>query len=584
MARISEQEITEIRQRADIVDIISRYVPVEHKGRQYKAVCPFHNDHRPSMTINKEKQFYKCFVCGEGGSVFTFVKNYEKISFTEAVVKVADLIGYTLSERPASYSYQEDPEKKRLYDALADMVQFTMYQMDLPAAAAKKKYLEDRGLDQEVRKHFGIGYNPPVDAVYRFLHAKGHSDRTLNEANIVSFTDSGVIDVFRDRITFPIHDSFGHVIGFSARTINPDVPSKYINTTETPVYIKGNTVYNSHRARLTARRDGKIYICEGVTDVIAFYRAGMENAVCTLGTACTTQQIELIRSLAPTAVFCYDGDGPGQAATLKAGRMARAAGMDVRVVRNKTGLDPDEIIRSQGKEALQNLAGQEISWVEFLIDYLSADTNLQSYLSRKELIRKAQEEAGALDDVDRSFFLGEISRLTGMKVEASSPPPRTEPSESAAPAYNRIVSGRISAEDQILILMMRFARAADRFEKELGYLNDPMRQDLAFMILSLLHEDGTVDPQKLLDRSEEQSISNLITDLMSARMFWEPYDDRVMDGLIRKVKMTVLARRSDQLKEMAEAALNEESRNILYNEYITNLVEMRRYIDDESNN
>ena len=165
------------------------------------------------------------------------------------------------------------------------------------------------------------------------------------------------------------HDSLGNPIGFSARTMDPS-QAKYINTNDTEVFRKGEIVYNYHRAKTAARRSGKVLVCEGVTDVIAFWKAGIENAVCTLGTSCTAAQIRLLKNIAPRTVFCYDGDDPGQAATYKAAKMARQAGIDVAIVLNETGLDPDEILRKDGAKGLQELAGKEISWMEFVLSYL----------------------------------------------------------------------------------------------------------------------------------------------------------------------------------------------------------------------
>ena len=386
MPRISEEEISELRSRADIVDVVGHYLQLHRKGKSYVALCPFHDDHSPSMSVSPERQIYKCFVCGAGGNVFSFVQNFEKVSYPEAVARVADLVGFELSEKPQAVQKTADPYRERLYGLMNETIRFTMYQINTAEASLEKKYLEDRGLDEEIRQKFEIGFNPGNDQLYKFLKAKGYEDSDMTACNVVRSSSSGVHDVFAQRITFPIHDPSGNPIGFSARTINPDNSSKYINTNDTVLFHKSDVVYNSHRARNEARRSGRIYVCEGVTDVIAFARAGMENAVCTLGTSCTESQIRQIKRLSMKVVFCYDGDEAGQSATMRAAKMARKEGCDVTVIDNRTGLDPDELIRSRGTEALKQMVSNEISWMEFVLAYLRKHTNMSNYLEKKEAI------------------------------------------------------------------------------------------------------------------------------------------------------------------------------------------------------
>lgn len=580
MVRISDEEINAVRSRADIVDVISHYLQVRRQGKDYKAICPFHDDHSPSMTISPDLQIYKCFVCGAGGNVFRFVQNYEKIPFQEAVGKVASLVGYTLSVTPEAYRPKTDPRKEALYKVLNETIRYTAYQLNSQEASAAKEYLRARGLSDEIITRFEIGYNPSADSLYRFLHAKGYNDTDLVNANVARITQSGMHDVFSERITFPIHDAAGNPIGFSARTLNAANTSKYINTNDTEIFTKGDIVYNAHRAKAAARREGKIYVCEGVTDVIAFARAGIENAVCTLGTSCTAHQISLLRSLAARIVFCYDGDAAGQAATFRAAKMARDAGCDVSVILNKTGLDPDEIIRTQSEQALKDLLKQEVSWMEFVLSYLSGRYNLNSYLEKKQFVEEVQKEISLLsDETDRQYFTDELARISGMRIEYR----RKEPSRSEAPLKKLTVrNGSEKAEELILSMMIRYPEAAVRFEEELGYLNQPAHQTLAMMILDARHSTGTCSPSSLIDMSPDENISNLIAAIVSGPEYLMPYDARVMDGAIRKVKITVLSNEADAYKQQLNTDLNTLSRQLILNKYADCLRELRRYIDEEN--
>lgn len=581
MARISQEDIDRVRSQADIVDVIGHYLQIQRKGRSYAAVCPFHDDHSPSLSISPDRQIYKCFVCGNGGNVFTFVQNYEKVSFPEAVGRVASLIGYPLSVQPDSYQKPKDPHKEALYAVLSETIRYTSYQMESSEGTAAREYMKKRGLDDSVLKTFEIGWHPGGDVLYRFLHAKGYEDRDLVSANVARSTPSGMHDVFSDRITFPIHDSHGNPIGFSARSMDPNNPSKYINTNETDIFVKGDIVYNAHRARTAARRAGFVLVCEGVTDVIAFWRAGVENAVCTLGTACTPKQISLLKGLAARIVFCYDGDEAGQAATVRAVQLARKAGAEVSVIVNRTGRDPDEIIRDQGPEALQKLASQEQHWMEFMLEYHTARTNLESYLEKKELAEKMQAMIATLtDETDIRYFTDELARLTGFRLQNEAVRPKQE---AVQPLKKLIVpKGIIQAEKMILAMMMRSPTAARKFEEELGYLTESSHQELAMMIVNQVRSQGYVDPYTLIDQSEQQSVRNLITDLLSDPAYENAYDETVLSGAIRKVKISVLETEADAYRDQLRSDLNSKSMALILEKYGDCLRELRRYIDEEN--
>lgn len=579
MPRISEEEIEAVRHQADIVDVIGHYLQVHKKGKSYVALCPFHDDHSPSMSISPDKQIYKCFVCGNGGNVFTFVQNYEKISYPEAVARVAQLIGYQLSVNPTA-ERAVDPRKEALYKVLQETIRYTQYQLNTSVASLQKEYLEGRGLDEKTCEQFEIGYNGAGDSLHEFLKAKGYEDKDMVNANVCRTSASGIHDVFSDRITFPIHDSLGNPIGFSARTMDPS-QAKYINTNDTEVFHKGEIVYNYHRAKTAARRSGKVLVCEGVTDVIAFWKAGIENAVCTLGTSCTAAQIRLLKNIAPRTVFCYDGDDPGQAATYKAAKMARQAGIDVAIVLNETGLDPDEILRRDGAKGLQELAGKEISWMEFVLSYLRRHANFSSYLEKKEFVQKAMAEIRELDDeFDRRNFTDELAKISGFHLDYE--PRKTEPiRDESRLAAAKAPDGAEQAEQLILALMMNDPAAVERFQQKLGFLQDPACQTLAMMIIDAYRSKATLDPAALIDSTQDQQVKDLITKLATQEEFRIVYDEKILDGAMRKVKLTILTKRANGFKEQLKTAMNPENRELALNEYQACLRELRRNIDEE---
>ena len=534
MPSIREEDINAVRQKADIVDIIGHYLPVQKKGKSYVALCPFHDDHSPSMSISPDKQIYKCFVCNAGGNVFSFVQNYEKISFPEAVGRVASLVGYPLDIKEAGPAIKKDPRKEKLYQILNEAIKYMMYELNSSEAIEQKEYLEKRGLDQTIREKFQIGYNPKADKLYQFLKAKGYEDKDLVACNLVRISEDGLHDVFYDRISFPIHDTYGNPIGFSARSINPNNASKYINTNETELFEKGNIVYNYHRARNEARKERCVYVCEGVTDVIAFAKAGIENCVCTLGTACTKQQIHLLKTLAPTVIFCYDGDDAGQRATYKAAKMARSIGLDVKIIKNTSEKDPDELIREEGKDAFLAWLSKNETWMEFVLRYFQRHVNMDNYGEKKEFVQKVLEEINQLeDDMDRQYFTEQLSKISGFNL-AFTPKNEVPQAKHLKKTTVALPNGTKEAEELLLQCMLENPEAAHYFEENLGFLNDETRQELAMMIVDAYRTHDVISASELMDSTNKKEIKTLIAKL-STEPSYTVYSEELMKGLARKV-------------------------------------------------
>ncbi len=583
MSRISDRDIDNIRAKADIVDIIGRYLQVQRKGKSYVALCPFHDDHSPSMSISPDRQIFKCFVCGAGGNVFGFVQRYENISFPEAVSRVAGLIGYPLSIEPEAEKKPEDPHKEALYRILDETIRWSMYALNTGDAALEKQYLEDRGLNQDIREKFQIGYNPGREALYHFLKAKGYNEQDMVDANVVRTSQSGIQDVFSGRITFPIHDRSGHPIGFSARTIDPANPSKYINTTDTDVFHKSDIVYNYHRARDSARREGCVFVTEGVTDVIAFARAGIDNCVCTLGTSCTEHQISQLKSLARRIIFCYDGDNAGQAATYRAGQMAKKAGCDIAVIANDTGKDPDEIVREQGREGLQKLTAKQLTWIEFVMQWLQKQTDFDNYTSRKEFVQKVEAEiAGLEDEFDKKHFTEELSRISGFRLEYQPKTPAYTPAPHKPAAAAKAPDGFEEAEDIILAMMLANSSAAHRFVEKLGYLTDKIKHAASMMIVDAYRTRGTAEPSILIDETSNEEIRKLLIKLTEHWAYSIPFEEKIFDGAVRKVQIRAKTVQANAFRQALQNPLSDENAQVLLNQYQECLKDLRRYIDDDN--
>ena len=562
MARLSEDQINEIRARADIVDIISHYVPLTRKGKNYVCTCPFHDDHDPSLTISPDKQIFKCFVCGTGGNVFTFVQKYEQISFLEAVYKVAQYTGIPLDESilRQNQRVEADPKKTPLYKVNQDTIEFTQYQLSTSSAASIKQYLYQRGVSDEIIKLFEIGYHPEGNALYKFLHAKKHSDENLIAAGVCAVGANGIHDIFSDRIMIPIHDAYGNPVGFTARTTKQGNEAKYINTAQTSIYEKGQLIFNYHRAKAALRERKRVFLTEGAMDVIAFAKVGIHSAIATLGTACTKEQIKAMKLLRSTIIVCYDGDRAGRQATYKFGKLALANQLPFEIVDNQLGLDPDEIIVAYGKEELLKISKKTISWVEFLFTYLSQTYNLENYSQRKEFALELAEQIALLpNEFERQSAFVRLQEITGFdmrsSVESKSAPKRFMKNEkSVRNAFlARPKDGATSAQYTILSQMLVSKSASNRFRDELGFLIDDACKKLAYYIMDFYRNHAEMDVAALLDVIKEEQVKKLLLEISEWELARESYDSALLSDALNRIRMLLL---DEQIRKLNEEIAN----------------------------
>ncbi len=362
--------ITEdILKHADIVKVIGSYLNLVKQGKNYKAVCPFHDDTNPSLTISPEKQFFKCFVCGTGGNAFNFVQKFEHVSFPEAVRKVADIIGYHPEGLEAiSKPVKVDEKKEALLKCLHDLNLYYQFALNTPDGKEGVEYFDSRNLDASLRNKYKLGYAPKDGkATIDFLLKKGHSIVTIEQTGVMRMiSNTNYRDMNEGRVTFPICDIDGNVIGFSARRIKNDDSAKYMNTPETYLFHKTNNLYNIHIAKDACKLKGYIYVCEGFMDVFALGKIGIDAAVAIMGTALTNEHIQILRSLNVEIRLCLDGDLPGQSAMIKIARVLAKNGIKFRVVDNQgSSKDPDEILNQDGKEALEEYLNKLVDHNDF---------------------------------------------------------------------------------------------------------------------------------------------------------------------------------------------------------------------------
>lgn len=411
-------EINQIRSSVNIVDIISGYIPLTPRGKNFFGVCPFHDDHSPSMSVSKEKQIYTCFTCGATGNVFKFVMNYENVSFLEAVNIVANKAGIKTDIRVSS-KIKRDDKYKELYE-IYDISQ-KLYRNNLSASVGlhAREYLSKRGIDADVIKEFGIGLSLKKNTMLSdFLIKKNFKMQAILKSGLVNQNVNGYYDMYYNRIMFPLWNLNGQVVGFSGRIYDTKDSSKYINTKETDIFKKGELLYNFHRAKDEARRVDTIIIMEGFMDVIRAYTVGIKNVVATMGTAVTKNQALLIKRMAKNVVLCFDGDSAGGKATMSCSEVLATIGVIPKVVRLEENLDPDEYIIKYGKDAFLNKLDNPINIMDFKLNYLKENKDLSNQVEYSNYIKEMLLELVKTDDdILISLTLNKISEESKLSVE-----------------------------------------------------------------------------------------------------------------------------------------------------------------------
>lgn len=404
-----EELIEEVRVKNDIVDVISGYMRLQKKGSSHWGLCPFHGEKSPSFSVSGSKQMYHCFGCGAGGNVFTFLMNYENLTFPEAVRQLAQRAGIQLPE----LEYTEDMRRKeskrmKLLEINKEAAKYFYYQLRSGHGQTGIQYLSKRGLDQETIHKFGLGYaGKNGTQLVQYLKQKGYEDSMIKEAGLANFSErSGLVSQFWNRVMFPIQDVNHRVIGFGGRVLGDGEP-KYLNSPETPVFDKRRNLYGLNFARTA--RSGNIILCEGYMDVIALHQAGFCQAVASLGTAFTSEQANLIRRYTENVLLAYDSDGAGVKAALRGIGILREAGLSAKVINMKPYKDPDEFIQNLGVEEFQDRIDKAENSFFFEIRILEQQYDLSDPEAKTNFYREiAKKLCGFSENMERENYLQAI--------------------------------------------------------------------------------------------------------------------------------------------------------------------------------
>ena len=409
-----EEIVEEVRERSDIVDLISGYVRLQKKGSSYFGLCPFHNEKSPSFSVSPSKQMYYCFGCGAGGNSITFLMEYENYSFPEALQALAERAGIQLpQEEQTQEERRQSNLRARLLAIHKEAARYYYYQLKGPQGKQGYHYFRDRGLTDETILKFGLGFaNPNPDDLYQYLKKKGYSDMELKESGLVRIEERGVTDKFWNRVMFPIMDINNRVIGFGGRVMGEGTP-KYLNSQETKIFDKSRNLYGMN----VARRSRKPYllVCEGYMDVIALHQAGFTNAVASLGTAFTVQHGILMKRYTSEVILTFDSDGAGQQAALRAMPILREAGLAVKVLNMKPYKDPDEFIKNLGAEAYEQRILEAVNGFLFELSVLRNQYSFEDPEQKTAFFnRVARELLRFTDEIERTNYIEAVSREYGI--------------------------------------------------------------------------------------------------------------------------------------------------------------------------
>ena len=575
--RIPENILEDILSRIDIAELISGYIPLKRAGRNFKALCPFHHEKTPSFMVSPERQIYHCFGCGVSGNAFKFLMQFERLEFPEAVETLAKKAGVVLPKE-TSADYQTASLTTGLYKVNELSASFYAGVLNSQSTVDAKDYLLKRGISEESIKLFQLGYAPDKwDALINYLRAKNISLGLLEKAGLVLTKEGGgYYDRFRKRIIFPIFDIKSRVLGFGARILDNTLP-KYINTPETPIYIKGRNLYGLNLAKETIRQNDCVVVVEGYLDFITPYQEGLRNIVASLGTALTYEQARILKRYTNNVVMVYDGDAAGELATLRTLDIFIEEGIEVKVVSLPKGFDPDLFVLKRGiakfKDEItqaQNLFDYKLKVLKSRYDALEIEgkaricaemlptiNKFKNAVLKSEYIKRLSEELKVGEDA----LLQEIKKIK---------PEKSYQSLEQAPLRKDL---NISPTEKLLIkLMLEEAELIESIKERLepADFQDERLSKIVSIMFDLCSQGKSIEPRNLMNDLGENDVSQIICESTFLPEVSSQDKEKVIDDCIQRLKnersKLKKQRLHDQIKQ-AQHLGDEESLQRLTREF-----------------
>ena len=557
----SEDFVEEVRQRNDIVDIISSYVNLKRSGSNYVGLCPFHNEKTASFSVSGNKQMYYCFGCGAGGNVFTFLMEYENLTFPEALAQLAERAGMELPEQSET---TEEKRRRNVREQILEIYKIAAnyYYAKLNSERGReaKQYLLGRELSEETIRHFGLGYSDKYsNDLYQYMKAKGYDDSLLNQTGLFQFQEAkGVYDKFWNRVMFPIMDRRNKVIAFGGRVMGDGKP-KYLNSPETMIFDKSRNLFGLNFVH--GKQDHGMIVCEGYMDVIALHQAGFTNAVASLGTAFTSQQSSLLKRYTDTVYLCYDSDGAGVKAALRAIPMLKEAGVTVKVINMRPYKDPDEFIKALGAEEFEKRLEQAMDSFMFRVHMAEREFPMEEPQGQNRFFERcAQMLLELSDELERNLYIEAIVkdyRSSGISVEnlkkrvgalamkGTPAEQRIQPKPVGAGQQKKKESAAEKAQKLMLTWLVNYPGIFEQVEKYISPSDFvvPLYKEVAQMLFDQ-HKEGETNPGKLLNAFTDSEEQREVASLFNATIHLENEGEQQ-----RAFSDTLLRIKEESLKE-----------------------------------
>ncbi len=558
MARYSEEILDEIRDKIDIVTLISRYVVLKKSGKSYKGLCPFHQEKTPSFMVDGQKQMYHCFGCGEGGNIFTFIMKIEKTNFPETVKILANRAGVHLPDDRKQHS-KESEEKEAIFNLNKIAADYFQKNLFTYRGKVALQYLIKRGFNEELIKKFCIGYSlPEFDDLILFLSSKKIELQNLFKAGLAfrSNNTKKAIDYFRNRVMFPIFNLQGKIIAFGGRVLDNKLP-KYINSPETIVYNKTNSLYGLFQARQSIRQDNQVIIMEGYTDVLIAHQFGFSNAVASLGTALTSQQANLMKRFADEAIIAFDSDAAGENATLRSINIVKKAGLAVKILNLPPNTDPADILLKKGKKYFANLIENSLPLIDYKLSILSQKYN-PSHISGKLNIVKSlfedlieiSSEIELQNDIKKiaeELNLTEESILIDLNRYKKG---KNKLIKNSTIVQTSVEATYINAEKTLIGNILQNSDIIEKITSELEVEDFTIFEHrVIFSTIFDLYKTGEIiSPQSIINKVEQPNIANLISQIVFKDVI--SFDLKAVNRSIKAIKIHRLQQKLNKLKKI----------------------------------
>lgn len=557
----------EVRQRNDIVDVISSSVNLKRSGSNYLGLCPFHNEKTASFSVSPSKQMYYCFGCGAGGNVFTFLMEYENLTFVEALEELAGRAGMEL---PTRQDTAEDRKRRDLRDSILEVNKLAanFYYATLKSERGKDgyDYLTGRGLTPDTIRRFGLGFSDRISGeLYRYVKSKGYSDQVLKETGLFTYDEKrGAYDKFWNRVMFPILDRNNRVIAFGGRVMG-DAKPKYLNSPETLVFDKSRNLYGLNF--IHGKQEDGILICEGYMDVIALHQAGFTNAVASLGTAFTSQHCSLLKRYTDMVYLCYDSDGAGVKAAMRAIPMLREAQIRVKVIDMNPYKDPDEFIKGLSKEAFTERIKTAKTSFFYEVDNIRKEYDMNDPESKTRFMNAIAKKCAAFsNEIERVNYMEAFAREYNVRLEDFRKLVAYQSAQMVGIDYEkRKVSRReekkedgISKTQGIFLTWITNDRTLYEKTKDIiraeDFVDEPYRQ-VAEMIYNQYESQGKVEPAVIISRYESKEEQSLVAGIFNKEiraLTGDMEQQKAVNEVVRNIKKYSLDYRSRHVTDMTQ--------------------------------